>query len=280
MLKNRPVCLITGGTSGLGKELVKCFIEKKFIVLTTGNNSSRVNHLVNYYKKKNFLFIYKVDFSVKKDLDIFIKKIKKFKKIDILINNAGILSFSKQKNSLNINKMLFVNYFAHFYITVKLLKKIKNSKLKKIINISSHVHENNIIKIKQILNIDKYDGWSIYKFSKILLIYFTYYISNHKSFREIECFSLNPGRIKSNLGYQNNFIFRLFIKLYLIFFGTSSKIVAKKIVKLILHENEINYNGKYVTNFHLSKSKKITYNHELQKKVWQESLNLFNFKKI
>ena len=125
MPNNSPVCLITGGTSGLGKELVKNFIKKNFIVLTTGNTFNKADDLTNYYKKKNFLFIYKVDFSEKKNLDIFIKKIKKFKKIDILINNAGILSFKKENNSLNINKMMFVNYFAHFYITIKLLKKIK-----------------------------------------------------------------------------------------------------------------------------------------------------------
>jgi len=252
MPNNSPVCLITGGTSGLGKELVKNFIKKNFIVLTTGNTFNKADDLTNYYKKKNFLFIYKVDFSEKKNLDIFIKKIKKFKKIDILINNAGILSFKKENNSLNINKMMFVNYFAHFYITIKLLKKIKNSKLKKIINISSHAHENSTIKIKEILNINKYDSWSIYKFSKILLIFFTYYISNHKSFKKIQCFSLNPGRINSNLGYQNNLIIRLIIKLYFIFFGSPPYITAKRIINLILND-KINYNGKYITNFHLSK---------------------------
>ena len=280
MPNNSPVCLITGGTSGLGKELVKYFIKKNFIVLTTGNTFNNADDLTNYYKKKNFLFIYKVDFSEKKNLDIFIKKLKKFKKIDILINNAGILSFKKENNSLNINKMIFVNYFAHFYITIKLLKKIKNSKLKKIINISSHAHENSKIKIKEILNTNKYDSWSIYKFSKILLIFFTYYISNHKSFKKIQCFSLNPGRINSNLGYQNNLIIRLLIKLYFIFFGSPPHATAKRIINLILNHKEINYNGKYITNFHLSKSKEITYIYELQKKVWEKSLNLFNIKKI
>jgi short-subunit dehydrogenase len=280
MPTNSPVCLITGGTSGLGKELVKHFIKKNFIVLTTGNTFNNADDLTNYYKKKKFLFIYKVDFSEKKNLDIFIKKLKQFKKIDILINNAGILSFKKENNSLNINKMIFVNYFAHFYITIKLLKKIKNSKLKKIINISSHAHENSTIKIKEILNTNKYDSWTIYKFSKILLIFFTYYISNHKSFKKIQCFSLNPGRINSNLGYQNNLIIRLLIKLYFIFFGSPPYVIAKRIINLILNHKQINYNGKYITNFHLSKSKKITYIYELQKKVWEKSLNLFNIKKI
>lgn len=280
MVNNKPVCLITGGTSGLGKSLVQFFIEKKFTVLTTGNTVSKVNDLINFYQKNKNFFIYKVDFSEKKNLDIFIKKIKKFKKIDILINNVGILTFKKENNSLSINKMLFVNYFAHFYITIKLLKKIKNSKLKRIINISSHAHENNKIEIKEILNTNKYDSWSIYKFSKILLIFFTNYISNHKSFKKIQCLSLNPGRINSNLGYQNNLIFKLFIKLYLIFFGKPSQIIAKKIINFVLRNKGINYNGKYVKNFHFSKAKKITYNYQLQKKVWKESLNLFNIKKI
>ena len=115
---------------------------------------------------------------------------------------------------------------------------------------------------------------------RILLIFFTYYISNHKSFKKIQCFSLNPGRINSNLGYQNNLIIRLLIKLYFIFFGSPPYVIAKRIINLILNHKQINYNGKYITNFHLSKSKKITYIYELQKKVWEKSLNLFNIKKI
>lgn len=82
------------------------------------------------------------------------------------------------------------------------------------------------------------------------------------------------------MGYQNNLIIRLLIKLYFIFFGSPPYITAKRIINLILNDKKINYNGKYITNFHLSKSKKITYIHELQKKVWQKSLNLFNIKKI
>ena len=76
MPTNSPVCLITGGTSGLGKELVKHFIKKNFIVLTTGNTFNNADDLTNYYKKKKFLFIYKVDFSEKKKFRYFYKKIK------------------------------------------------------------------------------------------------------------------------------------------------------------------------------------------------------------
>ena len=54
-------CLITGGTSGLGKELVKTFLQNNYIVYIIGKNRNKFNLLLKELPEK---FIKKVFFLI------------------------------------------------------------------------------------------------------------------------------------------------------------------------------------------------------------------------
>ena len=81
-LKNRTL-LITGGTGGFGKVIVKKFLSQncKVIATTTKKNNQKNS------KKLKILYL---DFNDQNSMINFEKKIKKISKIDFLINNAGI----------------------------------------------------------------------------------------------------------------------------------------------------------------------------------------------
>ncbi len=90
-MKNKNI-LITGGSSGLGAETVKKFAENGAnIIFTFNKNKKGAENIFNEISKyKGKYFFIKAD--LKKDLDCqkIIKFTKdKFKKLDILINNAG-----------------------------------------------------------------------------------------------------------------------------------------------------------------------------------------------
>ena len=83
--------VISGGTSGIGKRLVRLFLNEKMKVLTF---SSKKKNIISFNKEfkefKDNLFCYQCNISDPKD----VKKIsalisRKFKKIDFLINNSG-----------------------------------------------------------------------------------------------------------------------------------------------------------------------------------------------
>jgi NAD(P)-dependent dehydrogenase (short-subunit alcohol dehydrogenase family) len=75
---NKKKALVTGGSSGIGLEIVRILKSQDIDVIVTGK--SRNNQLDNYHQ---------VDFSRMKEVITFAKFISK-NKIDILINNAGI----------------------------------------------------------------------------------------------------------------------------------------------------------------------------------------------
>ena len=118
------VILITGGSSGLGRTFVDFFLSKGARVIVCSRNNKFKNK--NYYR--NNLFFFKFDLINTNKIKPFIKKlIRRFKKIDILINNAGIAE-PKKIESLEdkyLLKNFKVNFFAPSLITKEVIKTMK-----------------------------------------------------------------------------------------------------------------------------------------------------------
>lgn len=138
--------LITGGASGLGKELVKSYLKEGYNVVFTYNNSN-----VNYDELNNISSNYlaiKTDLSKEVDINNLVKEsLSRYENIDILINNAAVeidkSFFDKTKE--DFMKTLEVNVVAPFLLSRLVGKNMYDNKKGVIINISS----NN--------SIDKYD---------------------------------------------------------------------------------------------------------------------------
>mgnify|MGYP001321068025 FL=1 len=130
-LKNKTL-LITGGLGDFGKVIVKKFVELGCnAIITTTKKSKEKNS-----KKIKILYL---DFKDENSIYNFEKKIKNIKKIDYLINNAGINILDsiyniKKKNLLNITN---INLIGPTWLTSIIAAKMKKNKSGKIINISS-----------------------------------------------------------------------------------------------------------------------------------------------
>ena len=268
-------CLITGATSGLGKAILFELSKKNIKFILTSSDQKKITLLKKELNKKKIFFkFFKVNLAERKELEKFTHKIKNLFKIDILINNAGFYCSKKEFNAENINKILFVNYFTPFYLTYKLISKIKKSKLKTIINIGSHAHINSSFNMKDFL-CKKKNNWKIYKISKFFLTLFTNYLINIKNNKKMKIFIYDPGRLNTNFGSQNITILRLLIKFYLKIFGTNPDIVAKDIIKLIFNKNA-KLNKNYNSYLNINKVDPNILDKDLQKKVWGNSKKIFN----
>ena len=88
-LKNK-IAIITGGCGLLGEEHVLALIEKSCKVIVFDNDSIKIKKFKNKYSSNKNIFAEKVDVldrtKLKKSLN---KIVKKFAKIDILINNIA-----------------------------------------------------------------------------------------------------------------------------------------------------------------------------------------------
>ena len=143
-MKNKKLktILITGGNQGLGFEIAKNFAGTNVNLILCGRTKKLNLIAKNKLSKigdKN-IFFYNLDISKKRKVDIFFSKIlKKFSKIDILINNAGIYGPKGYIHNLNWNefiKTIDINLVGSIYMVKKILPHFKKKGGGKIIQIS------------------------------------------------------------------------------------------------------------------------------------------------
>ena len=190
--------IIISGTSGLlGNSFAKLFLD-------LGCNVIGLDKKKNQIKHKNFYF-FNEDVSNSKKVEEILKfVIKKFKKIDVIINNAGISYFTKFENRTNyeLNSTLNTNLVGTINVCRNYLKLHKVHKLKKckIINIGSIYGL-----LSPDFNIyDKGDNINseIYGASKAAIIQFTKYLSVYGAKYNINVNCLSPGGILNHKNKQ------------------------------------------------------------------------------
>jgi len=82
-MKNETVILITGCSTGIGRELSKILSEKGYTVVATARSVETLKDLPVSLKLS-------LDVTQKESISVAIREVmSRFKKIDILVNNAG-----------------------------------------------------------------------------------------------------------------------------------------------------------------------------------------------
>ena len=144
MSKLIKTILITGGSNGIGEGIIKLSASKGHnIIFTYNKRSEKAKKIVikNKIKKDQILPI-KIDLEKHSQIDtLFSKIIKKFGRIDCLINNAAYFVTRKKFENISLDhakKIMNINFFANFKLSQKFNQMNKKSKeWKTIINISS-----------------------------------------------------------------------------------------------------------------------------------------------
>ena len=143
VLRNK-VAVVTGGTSGLGEVISLNLLREgcKLFICCKSKKSAKI-FSKKYVKYKSNFNIHSFDANKEKNISKFIKDtIKKYKKIDILINNIGGDNQSKIKSlKPGVYKNFLDCYNLNFGISLNFiiyaLPKMKKNKWGRVINISS-----------------------------------------------------------------------------------------------------------------------------------------------
>ncbi len=136
------VIVVTGATSGVGKEIVKSFLETtKWQVIGIARSKEKLKKLKKNYGKR-FKGIL-CDLQNSDDVEKAFEKIKKeTNHIDIIVNNAAVFKMKpfSECDANDIDQLIDVNLKGVLYTTLEALKIMKSSNNKRgsrIINIAS-----------------------------------------------------------------------------------------------------------------------------------------------
>jgi len=136
----KKTILVTGGTGVIGLSIIELFYKKGFNVIAAG--IAKANNTKIFKKKfssKRSLTINTELTSSKNVKKVIASSLKKFKKIDVLINCAGIqfvMPIEKYPEKV-WRKMMDINLTTPFLFTKELLPVMRKNKWGRIVNIAS-----------------------------------------------------------------------------------------------------------------------------------------------
>jgi NAD(P)-dependent dehydrogenase (short-subunit alcohol dehydrogenase family) len=257
------IILVTGSTDGIGKQTALELAREGHQVFIHGRDESRVKNAITELSEESGNAHLKGIVADLGSLDAVGRLAatigSETDTLDILINNAGVLSKRFVLSHDGLELTFAINHLAHFYLTNRLLPLIRNSQNGRIINVSSDVHskERNIQFEK---DHNRYDGVREYGVSKLCNILFTYKLARDLKNEGITCNCLHPGVINTKMLIETWGAI-----------GNSLEKGAETSVYLALSEKVAHITGKYFKNKREVKSAPISYNIEVQEELWRVS---------
>lgn len=131
--------VVTGSTSGIGRGIVKSFLQEGARVILNGRNQERVNQAVDELSAYGKVYGIAADLSEASQALEFLLKVKEYGGIDVLVNNMGVFEV---KEFESVTDEEWMNYFnVNVLSAVRLSREVLPEMLKRnsgrIINISS-----------------------------------------------------------------------------------------------------------------------------------------------
>ena len=269
--------IITGGTSGLGYRTAFILAkDNKNKIILIGKNKAKGNQaiksLTNETNNKKISFL-QADLSSISETSSLKEKLAN-NKIDVLINNAGALFYSRLESVDGIEKTFALNHLSYFILYNLLLKNkiIKNGA--RIINVASGAHRGVDINFDDIEMVNNYNGWISYKKSKLCNILFTKKLSKLVSKNNVTVNCLHPGFVKTNFGKNNTGVIGLIIKFLMTVFAIKVEEGAETIIYLATSDNVKNISGEYFYQSKINKPSNFAENNKSADDLWDLSLKI------
>lgn len=203
--------LITGGSAGIGLEAAKQFLANGAKVIITGRDQSKLDKAKQLYPA---LIAIKSDVGNAGDAQLLFTQIKELGGIDILYNNAGVLSMStnmgeaNDKHSKVAEYEMNVNYFGVIRLNNLFMEMLKSRKESAIINTTS------------ILSYVPSALEATYSASKVALRFYTETLRKHLEIlnSHVKVFELLPPVVATDMTASRN----------------DKKITPEKVVKMLI----------------------------------------------
>ena len=219
------VVIITGSNTGIGYHMAYGLASKGANVVMACRNLEKAsdsrNKILKDFPKAN-IKLYQLDLADLDNIKYFANKfINENDKLDILINNAGVMipPYSKTKNDFELQ--FGTNHLGHFALTGLLLPLLEKNDNGRIITVSSIAHNPGIIDFND-LNSErkKYSKWGSYSQSKISNLCFAIELD-----RRLKAGGFSTISLASHPGYSNTELQRYSIlwRILNVFFAMSAK---------------------------------------------------------
>ncbi|XP_030623346.1 retinol dehydrogenase 13 [Chanos chanos] len=197
--------VITGANTGIGKETARELAKRGGRIIMGCRDMGKCEAAAREIRGQTLnphVYAQQIDLASIRSIRSFAERVnREEKRVDILINNAGVMRCPPGKTEDGFDMQFGVNHLGHFLLTNLLLDKLKSSAPSRVINLSSLVHMVGEIDFGD-LNWDrkKFDTKKAYCQSKLANILFTRELARRLEGTGVTVNALHPGVVATDLG--------------------------------------------------------------------------------
>lgn len=277
----KPIVLITGANSGMGKALSIALAQEQYHVVMLCRNETRgreAHEEVIQKSSSTDVDLMLCDLASMASIHQFAEDFKqRYSNLHILINNAGVITPKRQTSEDGFELQFAVNHLGHFLLTGLLLPLLTASAPARVINVSSGAHKVGIINFRDLQLEKSYTLIKAYSQSKLANILFTKEFARRYENSGITMNALHPGAVATNMGVDRETGFGQQITRLLKPFFLTPEGGAKTGIYLATSEEVASINGEYFYHQKIAKTGTLATNRMLQRRLWQISEELTGF---
>ncbi len=253
MLEGKKIFL-TGATSGLGTEAALDFASHGAHVIILARNIDKYNTLLDRFQSlpsqnNGQIEMIKGDLNSLQSVREACHTVKqKHPKIDMIINNAGIMNFKFIESQDGIEQTFQINLLSPLLICHLLIDCLYDSGDPKIIFTASGLHQGHI-QIGDPEFRKNFNSYKSYRHSKLGVILICRLLAEKLKGKNISVYSQHPGIVRTELGRNASWFSRAIFWLM----GKSARKGAANLIFLTKSKNSTLVSGEYYDNKKVSK---------------------------
>lgn len=209
------LCVVSGATSGVGYEAVKALAAGGANLVLIVRNEEKATHVKGELERKFGVNVdyFLADFSDLRQVEQVAHQIAaRYKRIDVLINSAGIHSTRRILNTDGIELVFCVNHLAPLLLTQIVLDTLKASAPARIIQVNSEGHRFSGLRIDDVdWSKRLYSGLRSYGASKTAQLLTVWRLAKQLKGTGVTINAMHSGGVRTNIGNNNGWLYRWFL---------------------------------------------------------------------
>nr|XP_055054765.1 retinol dehydrogenase 11 [Misgurnus anguillicaudatus] len=267
--------LITGGNAGIGKETAVALALRGARVIIACRDEEKAKKAVREIKARSHnmnVFYMEVDLANMKSIRDFGKTfLQREKRLDILINNAGMPSVLDWTDD-NFSMCFGVNHLGHFLLTSLLLPRLKESSPSRVITLTCSSYKYQKLDFQD-LNYNLFPFFT-YCRSKLANIYFTQELARMMEGKGVTAYAVHPGYVQSNWTCHFSVLYRIVMQVVMFMFFVSCETGAQTVVYCAVSDEVVQHNGGYFSDCRPATLRTFARDPGVAKKLWEASERL------
>jgi NAD(P)-dependent dehydrogenase (short-subunit alcohol dehydrogenase family) len=271
------VCLVTGATTDIGKEIAFGLAQRGATVALVGRDPRKCEATVDELRTRSgnaSIEALVADLSSQEEVRRLASEVTRaYPRLHVLVNNAGAVFTSRHQTADGLEMTFALNHLAPFLLTNLLLDTLKASGPARIVTTSSMAHMGASINFDDLQSEKRYSIMGAYGQSKLANILFTRELAKRLTGTGLTANCFHPGVVASNFGRSNGGITVLIFGLIRPFQISPEK-GAETGIYLATSPNVANISGKYFARKNIGRTSSAANDDAAARRLWDVSAAL------